>query len=328
MNIDTQGNLADISNPGQSIAFVSEASSQFRQLTRILRRVVGNVIESDSLTRIEGGELSLVAVSYDELGQDERHRLMTSFAEDRQNTTLVLLSAGSAQRDLASLFGSQIFTNLLVFNNPAVDVVDLLVTIQKILLRDIFGLEKYFTWGIRPFSIRLTHSGERRMALDTIDHYCQSIGIPKRLGASIQSAADEFITNALYNAPVDAQGRSRFSHFPRTKPIELEPGEEIEVRFCCDGRRFGIATRDPFGSLTPKRLHEYLARCFQRGGDQMDEDPGGAGLGFYHIFDALSHFVVNINPGICTEMIGLVDVSGSYKDFIKSGKSFNIFVGE
>jgi hypothetical protein len=142
------------------------------------------------------------------------------------------------------------------------------------------------------------------------------------------SDLDEFLTNALYNAPVDATGHPRFARRPRTERVELQPEEEITLRVCCDGRRFGISTSDPFGSLAPERLQEYLARAFRRGEDQVNEADGGAGLGFYQILDSLSHFVVNIDPGRRTEMIGLIDVSGGYRTFASNGKSFNIFVKE
>lgn len=111
-------------------------------------------------------------------------------------------------------------------------------------------------------------------------------------------------------------------------PVNLEPHERIEVRFCCDGRRFGLSTTDPFGSLVPDMLQEYLARAMRKGEDQVSESPGGAGLGFYQILGSLSHFVVNIDRGRRTEAIGLIDVSGSYRTFATGGKSFNIFVTE
>ena len=43
-------------------------------------------------------------------------------------------------------------------------------------------------------------------------------------------------------------------------------------------------------------------------------------------FDSLNHLVLNIRPGQMTEVIGLIDVRGSYRNFVKRGKSFNIFL--
>ena len=37
---------------------------------------------------------------------------------------------------------------------------------------------------------------------------------------------------------------------------------------------------------------------------------------------------VNLTPGRCREMVGLVDIRGSYRDVLHSPKSFNVFVCE
>jgi len=290
---------------------------------------VGRVELTDSLQGIADlSSYALVAVHYDALSLQEQEGLLTDFVHRAGRPTLLLLSQRCAERDFARLFGSRALTNMLVLNDTGLDVSDLLVTVQKIRHGEIFGLEKYFVWGVEPRSVWVGGSDEKYRVLDQITAYASSIGVAARLRSSIRTVADEFLANAIYNAPVDAVGTPRFAQQSRTLPVRLDPGEEIEVRFCCDGRRFGISTVDPFGSLSPERLQDYLARAFRRGDDQVNKGDGGAGLGFYQILDALSHFVVNIDRGFRTEMIGLLDVSGGYRGVASSGKSFNIFVKE
>lgn len=313
--------------PPETIAFVSGNTRQLGSLPRLLRRTVGHVEFLDSLQRISDySSFGLVAVHYDTLTPAEQDQLALDFARRVQRPTLLLLSERCAQQDFARLFGSHALTNMLVINDSGVDVSDLLVTVQKIRRGDIFGLEKYFVWGVEPRVVRVTASTEKKQALEAVAAFAESIGIAPRLRALIRTVADEFLTNAIYNAPVDASGAPRFAHYARTVPVHLDPGEEIELRYCCDGRRFGISISDPFGSLAPAQVQDYLAKGFRRGTDQMREDGGGAGLGFFQILDSLSHFVVDVDPGKKTEMIGLMDVSGDYRTFAESGKSFNIFV--
>ena len=38
--------------------------------------------------------------------------------------------------------------------------------------------------------------------------------------------------------------------------------------------------------------------------------------------------VINLKPGRATEILGLIDVRGTYKDFATRGKSFNVFVDD
>src|SRR5262249_27584654 len=111
----------------------------------------------------------------------------------------------------------------------------------------------------------------------------------------------------------------------RTEPVQLAPGEEIVVKLCSDGRRLGISVADPFGSLSTEVIRGYLARCFRRGADMVELKPGGAGLGLFYVFEALSHFVVNLAPGVKPELVGLFDVGGSYRAHMSRSKSFNLF---
>jgi hypothetical protein len=289
--------------------------------------VVGDVAILESLRTVEDlGCYDVVAVHYDTLAPEEQEAL-SSVATRGHRPRLLLLSERGADRQFAPLLGSHALTNVLVMDEESgVDVWDLLVTLHKIRRGEIFGLEKYFAWGVETNQLRVSSSTEKGAVLDIIAGYAAGLGIAPRLRASIRTVADEFLSNAIYNAPVDGKGTPRFRRTPRTETVYLEPGEEVEVRYCCDGRRFGISTVDPFGSLAPEQIQDYLARAFQGIGDGVSADSAGAGLGFFQILDSLSHFIVNLEPGRRTEMVGLLDVSGGYRDFARSGKSFNIFV--
>jgi len=315
--------------PSDSIAFVHGSSPQVAALSRLLRRVAGNVVLADHLDSISDyTPYALVAVHYDALTPEEQARIIEGFSYSLDRPALLLLSEKGAQRDFAALFGARALTNMLVINETSVDNSDLLVTVQKIRHREIFGLEKYFVWGIDPRVIQVTSSAQKADVLTTITEYATSIDVAPRLRSLIQIVADEFVTNAVYNAPVHPDGTRRYNSRSRTEVVELDPGEVIDVKFCCDGKRFALSVTDPFGSLSPGQIQGYLAKGYKGGPGQVTESTGGAGIGFYQIIDSLSHFVINIEPGRRTEMIGFVDVSGSYRTFATSGKSFNIFLKE
>jgi hypothetical protein len=108
--------------------------------------------------------------------------------------------------------------------------------------------------------------------------------------------------------------------------VVLPPEEAATVKFTYDGRRLGVSVEDPFGSLEPARVLHYLAKCFRAGEDQIDTKEGGAGLGIYSVFDALSRFVINVEPERRTEMIGFIDITDTYREYAERGKSFNLFV--
>jgi hypothetical protein len=305
------------------ILLISGAEKEVRRIAHTLR-AMGTELEAKP-TLAAAGDLTacdLLVTNYDALSPADRARLLELTGGPR----LLLLSGGECARDLSRLLGSQVLTNL-VARNEEVDPGDLIVTVQKLLRGDIFGIEKYFTWGVEPRRIQLRSSNEKRDAIQTAEEYAAAIGVRSRLVTLLSTVVDELVTNAIFNGAVDKDGKSRYGHLERTREVVLEEHESVELKLICDGRRLGISVTDTFGSLTRERLQEYLARCLRKGSDQLDDKPGGAGLGLYCVFESLSHFVVNISPGKRTEMIGLIDVWGTYRDFATRHKSFNVFMG-
>jgi hypothetical protein len=296
------------------------------RLAQVLRPVGAEITVREALgTLPQDGEFALVAVNYDGLTSEEREALIAHFSGPSRSTRLLLLSEGQCRTDFALLFGSHAMTNLLA-KSDEVDPQELIVTVEKILRGDIFGIEKYFVWGIQPVRMRLTRSTQKAECLRTAQEYVATIGISGRLASLFYSVVDELFTNAIFNAPVDAEGGHRFAHLPRSSEVVLEDEEEVQMTFCFDGDKLGISVIDRFGSLTEDVILDYLAKCFRKQDDQVDAKSGGAGLGLYHIFDSLSGFIINIRPGKQTEMMGFIDVTNTYREFATKGKSFNIFV--
>jgi hypothetical protein len=309
-------------------ALICSDARPLAMLGRQLRRAVGSLDLLPSLPPSDHwSRYSLVAIHYDDLHAEDRARLVRDLTA-LQGPTLLLLSRRLDRPALASLFQNHILTNLLVIDDNGPDMADLLVTLQKLRRGDIFGLEKYFVWGVDPRVVSVRRSVDRFTALDAVTAHAREMGIPSRLRAAIRTVADEFLSNALYNAPTHPDGTPRYAARSRTESVELLPHEEVVFRYCCDGRRFGMAVEDPFGSITPSRVQQFLGRAMRAGEDQVVQGTGGAGLGLYHILDALSHFVIGIEPGRRTEMIGLIDVSSGFRRFAEAGKSFNLFVTE
>ena len=89
-----------------------------------------------------------------------------------------------------------------------------------------------------------------------------------------------------------------------------------------------MSIEDNFGRLERSTVLSYLRRCFIKGADQIDQKEGGAGLGLYYIFESLNHLIINVASNERTEMIGLMDISGSYREFAERPKSLNIFLQE
>ncbi len=299
-----------------------------RQIAQVLRTVVGSTDVRDSFSAIEWqGKWDVAVINYDQLSTVDKERVFSRFG-DLNSTGGLLLFAGQTEREgLVTLFGRHKARKLLARNGP-MHAEDLLVTVQKTLRKDIFGLEKYLGWGAHARGVSVRSSHDKEQVLAGCQGLAEAIGLGERKKNLLLTVAEELTSNALYDAPVDAVARSRHAALPRSEHVELAPTEEIAVTFASDGRRIGISVQDPFGSLRPETVVDYLAKCFRRGFDQIDRKEGGAGLGLFYAFNSLSHFVVNIEPQKRTEFIGLIEVAGSFRDFEQRAKSFNVFVEE
>jgi signal transduction histidine kinase len=312
--------------PRRRVLLIEGSPAPTTHIARILRPLVDDLRSMSALPEALS-EGDLLVVDYDALSAEDRARYIRELSVARRSAPVLLVSSRRCREDFVPLFAGHALTNLLA-KDGEVDAGDLIVTTQKLLRRDIFGLEKYFAWGVEPLVEEATRSSDKERILRWAEVYLKSIDVRARFAELFYSVVEELVTNAIYNAPVNGAGERRYAHFPRTQEVALEPGEQVEVRLCCDGRRLGVAVSDPFGSISQEQVLDYLAKCFRRSSDQVDTKPGGAGLGLFYVFQALSHMVINIRPGERTEVIGLIDIGGSYKDFAGKPKSFNIFVGD
>lgn len=275
------------------------------------------VEERDSWDDVRAyAEDTIVLVHYAALDEAAKKQL----AAERPRGLLVMAPMRTRE-ECASLLAQAVFTNIVPTLESA-NANELSATILKMIGNDIFGIEKYFPQANRR-RFALSRASERRALLDRAEAYLQELNAPARVTGDFCTVLDEFVTNAFYNAPTDAAGARRFAHLARSEEAELDRGEEVVVEMCSDGRRVGLATHDPFGSITSWFVLEHLARCFRREDHKIDRARGGAGLGLYYAFDLVSHFVIDVAPGKKTEMIGIMDLDSRTSP--RRAKSLNIF---
>lgn len=186
-----------------------------------------------------------------------------------------------------------------------IDPGELVVTVEKILRRDVFGLDKYLT----GFGLELQHevvvrAEDRDQVVERLAERVRAAGGGRRVVESVALVADELITNAVYNAPRDREGQPRYAHLCRRDKIQLDPTEYVRIEYGADTDRFGLAVTDCFGALTPETLRRSLLRCLTEE-VQIEQKAGGAGIGLYTAVSHATQLVVNYQPGARTEIIAL-----------------------
>ncbi len=150
--------------------------------------------------------------------------------------------------------------------------------------------------------IRLTHASKRVDRLKKMSEFFASEGVHASTVEMLRDAADEMLVNAFYNAPVAAGAV--------TTPISRQQDVALPDDAPCDmvyGFRDDLAlvrVRDPFGSLTRRRLVEVLSRCAS---PDLRIEPAdktsGEGVGLWRLFSNASFVAVSVVENRQTEVL-------------------------
>ena len=238
---------------------------------------------------------------------------------------VVILGDSLADLDLVELLRARPMDHLISEGAP--DEVELVVTSQKLMTGDIFGLEKYLAWGAVMNEAEVSTYEQKRAALFAVGRAAESVGASRRVATKIESAADELLMNALYDAPAAASGVER-----RPKAGAIQPSAPLDVsgktallRYACDGRHFAVSVLDRYGLLDKKRILDSVLRARNEHGRPVEVGNGGAGRGLYSVLSSVTRFFVNIQPNARTEVICLFDLRERGRDSEGWARSLHIF---
>jgi hypothetical protein len=292
--------------------------------------VVSAVDPEDLMVKIDEDGWDLMMINFDPpLRDDPRWHEQLNTVESRWPRTRLVLHATAQTEDYLPLMAERRFLrNLIAKNDEPLEPEELIITAEKLLRQDLFGIQKYLLWGVEPLCVAIKDSALKQDYIREVSDYATSLGCGERTIELIETIVDELVTNAIYNAPRTADGEPKYAKLSRREQVVLEDDEVGELQFACDGDYIAIAQIDPFGSLTQETVVSYLNRCLVKGPSQFSEATGGAGIGLFRVFQSLSKFVVNIDPGKKTEVISLIDLRLSMKRFRQAAKSFHIFVAD
>ena len=155
---------------------------------------------------------------------------------------------------------------------------------------------------VRGRRVRLTSSSARVDRLDRMTEYLQSAGVGERSIEYLRDCAEELLTNAFYDAPVAAGAVAK--PISRTQEVLLPEDRACDIAYGCRDDLAMVRVRDPFGSLTRRRMIEVLTRCASTEMDvSVDESMGGAGLGLWRIVSVASFVAISVLKGQHTEFL-------------------------
>ncbi len=198
---------------------------------------------------------------------------------------------------------------------------ELVATVQKMIRGDVFGLEKYLTWGAEIRSYIVEDTRDREAAVNLLAKDIIGVGLPDRISSMVSVIADELIANAVYGAPVDAKGERFRAALPRDTSLKLVDRDAVTVRWATDARYLAIEVRDRWGSIDPATTGKKLAA----GKQAAAQSEGGMGLPL--AYACCNQLVIGVAPSQLTEVIALLDVRHKPTELARTA-SFHTFVGD
>ena len=172
------------------------------------------------------------------------------------------------------------------------------ITSEKLATGDLFGLEKYLAQDSRVGERVVHNDVEKRATIDEVLAWAESVGARKPIVHRLASVIDELLMNALHDAPRES----------RPTLSMTEDSRRAVVRWGSDGETLAISVSDGFGAIRQRDVIDHVRRARDdRGRPNVDEP--GAGLGLYLVLANVASLIVNVDPGLQTEVVCLFDLA-------------------
>jgi len=276
-----------------------------KQLAVALKAAGGAVDTHLTLDALAQGEIqaALLVLHLDGAMADAAGRLIPQLTSGARVIAILPRSSLTTMVDVMQAFDS--VAGMMIAEDFDMKLLSAMAT--RVLAGDIFGLEKHVPWGAQIHSFLVGDYQEKSLCIAQISEFAESMSVRRKYRESIEQCLDEMLMNALYDAPVDEQGRQIFSDIPTKTRISLRVEQKVVIQYACDGKQFVIGVRDAFGRLDRATVLRYLHKCLHAE-QQIDRKAGGAGLGLYLITNSSTGVYFNVLPTVATEAVCTFDL--------------------
>lgn len=266
--------------------------------------------------RLSGGQPAMVAGPHEIQGPQAPHRLVVAGLDGkvetlknlckklRDSAQLVAMVPPRSLAEQVQLLSDPHCNHVLVSDDRGMWLLQ--VTVSKFISGELFGIERYLPKNTPVALTRLRDFQGRQAAIDEVLSFADKLGVRRQVRASIGQVCEELLMNALYDAPVDANGTPLFHNVEVKERVDKLSPRPVSIRYAVAEDLFAVSVRDRFGRLEKATILRYIEKCL-RSSDQIDRKTYGAGLGLYLIVNAATQYIVNVAPGMATEVICTFD---------------------
>ncbi len=284
----------------------------------IARMAVGGTgVRLDIANNKEEAEKFIGEKKYDAILCEEAFLdILVQAHKNKISTHLVLLTNPNVTDNIQTVKGLPFVDNIMSRDpeDRSFTVRSLLTTLTKVLNKNIFGIEKYLSWGADIQAKFVKNSKVRDQLKDEMVAHFKQSGIRASILDRVYLVAEEMLMNAIFDAPTDGKGQALFNHLPRRTEINLEKNQESTLRYAFDGTMIALSVEDPFGTLTKELIIQYLESCYQGKAGSLNVNKGGAGRGLHQIIENSDLTIFNVKKGVKTEVISLFSLEAGRKE--------------
>ncbi len=178
-----------------------------------------------------------------------------------------------------------------------------------------FGLQGLLAPGTKIQVVKLQTSTQKADAVEAVKTFALAAKFQARMAASIATAVDEILMNAIFDAPTDEMGRPLFKVTSRASSVKLEGKSAVEMHIGFDGKYIGITAVDLFGSLDKVALLSHVSKVYRDDEYKVKSTIASAGIGLASIYrsGASLHFVSESR--VKTEVSVLFRRTDNYREF-------------
>ncbi|MGZ3404975.1 MAG: ATP-binding protein [Polyangia bacterium] len=170
-------------------------------------------------------------------------------------------------------------------------------------------------------------SADKDEALTALLADAARFGLSDEKVRRIETAADELMLNAVYDAPRDERGKPIHADIDRRTPVTLTAQAQVRARWGCDGRTFVVSIADRFGALDRATVGAHIQRLLDARSPRLGRSgvTGGAGLGLVLTYSAANQLALHVSRGRFTEATAALHVAGSNRSAVARGSALYIF---
>ncbi|MBI3184574.1 MAG: diguanylate cyclase [Myxococcales bacterium] len=263
----------------------------------------------EALERERLEDYALVVVGESALKGELGQKLAERRLRPGQPWRLVVIGEAEDRRRALETIHSHRLTQLL---SPECSPEALFSTLAKLVLDDFFGVRKYLMSGASTRWWTVADAEQKAQVLEGIEEVARSVQCHPRLVDLLVAAVDEMLVNALSS--------------PRSGPEE--PLDPVVVECGSDGRLLAVAVRDEHGRFRAEEMFRGIGEALELEAKGLPPESSKANLGFRIMLSNLSHLVVNVDPGRCTEIIGIIDLNLTLRALRATAPSVGLFTRE